>query len=74
MAQNTTGGATPWLAFVVGALFVVLAMVVYFVLSGEPSFRRQPSNLDIRGLTAPFAPSSPTTPSAPALPPAPSTR
>lgn len=37
MARNVTsegGGATPWLAFLIGGLLVVVAVIAWFVFSG----------------------------------------
>jgi hypothetical protein len=34
MAENSGSGATPWLAFLVGGLLVVVAVIAYFVYSG----------------------------------------
>ncbi|MCC7266537.1 MAG: hypothetical protein IT546_04255 [Caulobacteraceae bacterium] len=70
MAQSETGGgnsATPWLAFLVGGLIVIVAVIGYFMYTGGQS--PKPSvpetvNVDIS------APKTPELPNAPA--PAPS--
>jgi hypothetical protein len=74
MAENTTGPATPWLAFVGGALFVAVLMVGYFIYAGAASAPARPARMDIGGLTTAITQPSPTAPSAPAPPPVPSTR
>jgi hypothetical protein len=42
MADNTSG-ATPWLAFLLGAVIVVLAVVGFFVFTGNKVGPQQPS-------------------------------
>ncbi len=60
MADNSGGGgATPWLAFLVGGLLVVVAVIAYFMYSG----RQAPTkSLDVK-VEAPQMPAAPKAPS-----------
>ena len=53
------GGATPLLAFLVGGLVVVVAVIAYFMYTGGQAPTKQ---LDVN-IKAPSAPSAPAAPS-----------
>jgi hypothetical protein len=59
MAARDGGGATPLLAFLVGGLVVVVAVIAYFMYTGNSAPTKQ---LDVN-IKAPAAPSAPATPS-----------
>lgn len=59
MATGNSGGATPFLAFLVGGLIVVVAVIVYFMYTGGHTPAKQ---LDV-DIKAPAAPSAPVAPS-----------
>lgn len=68
MADNRRSGATPWLAFLVGGLIVVLAVLGYFLYSGGgPAKPELPSsiNVDINVPKVPPIPDAPRLPDAP---------
>ena len=56
--ENSGGGATPWLAFLVGGLVVVVAVVVYFLYSGGMGQTKTVDvNVSAPEISAPAAPS-----------------
>jgi hypothetical protein len=57
MATRDGGGATPVLAFLVGGLVVVVAVIAYFMYTGG-----QTRQLDVN-IKAPAVPSAPAAPS-----------
>lgn len=60
MAENTnsSGGGNTGLAFIVGAVVVVLAIVAYFVFArgGAPETKSVDVNVDLPEVSAPAAP------------------
>ncbi len=51
---STSSGATPWLAFLLGAVIVVLAVLGFFVFSGHKIGSSTPSiNVSVPTPTAP---------------------
>lgn len=66
MAEQTRsgGGAAPWLAFLVGALLVIVAVIGYMVWTGPAA---TPKPVDIT-ITAPQLPEAPKIPEAPPIP------
>lgn len=68
MAENRRTGATPWLAFLVGGLIVILAALGYFLYSGASVVEQQlPPTIDVDI----NVPKVPPIPDAPRLPDAP---
>lgn len=67
MAQNSGSGATPWLAFLVGGLIVVVAVIGYIMYSGGGSQPSMPKsvNVDVNLPKAPPIPDAPKLPDAP---------
>jgi hypothetical protein len=63
MAEESGGGATPWLAFLVGGLIVVVAVIAFFVYRGGAPQPAMPKSVDVN-LNMP----KPTLPDAPKLP------
>lgn len=59
MATENSGGATPLLAFLVGGLIVVVAVIAYFMYTGGQTPAKQ---IDVN-IKAPSAPSAPAAPS-----------
>ncbi|MFZ5670164.1 MAG: hypothetical protein ACOY4K_11770 [Pseudomonadota bacterium] len=55
MAQQSSGGAVPWLAFILGGLLVVVAVVAWLVWSGANPPAR-PVEVDVRLPAAPRLP------------------
>jgi hypothetical protein len=57
--ESGGGGATPWLAFLVGGLIVVVAVIAYFMFTGRKS--PVPDTVDVNinppAASAPAAPS-----------------
>ena len=56
MADTTSssGGATPWLAFLLGAIIIVVAVMGFFVFTGNHIGSNQPSvNITVPKSTAP---------------------
>lgn len=52
------GGSTPWLAFLVGALIVVVAVIAYFMYTGnKPATKSVDVNINTPEVSAPAAPS-----------------
>jgi zinc transporter ZupT len=62
--SGSSGGAAPWLAFLVGGLLVVVAVIGYFVWTGQSAPSK---SLDVT-VTAPQLPEAPKLPQAPAAP------
>ena len=60
MAESTSNGgsATPWLAFLVGGLVVIVAVIGYFVYSGQSVAPKKALDVNI---SAPQLPSAPKT-------------
>lgn len=56
--NNTGGGGNAGLAFIVGAVVVVLAVVAYFVFArgGAPDTRSVDVNVDVPEISAPAVP------------------
>ena len=53
------GGSTPWLAFLVGALIVVVAVIAYFMFTGQKAPTKSIDvNVNPPAVSAPAAPSS----------------
>ncbi|MDP1630556.1 MAG: hypothetical protein Q8L66_03965 [Caulobacter sp.] len=61
MAEKTSG-ATPWLAFMVGALLVIVAVIGYLMYSGQSV---KPDNSFEVSIQAPELPDAPKLPDAP---------
>lgn len=65
MAQSETGGgnsATPWLAFLVGGLIVVVAVIGYFMFTGgQPRGPTVPETVNV-DVSAPKLPDAPAVP------------
>ena len=60
--QSSSGGATPWLAFIVGGLVVVAAIIGFMMYSGGiPSSTK---SVDVK-IEAPQLPDAPKLPDAP---------
>ena len=66
MAQSKGGGATPFLAFLVGGLLVVVVVIGLAVFGG--AFRPAPRDLDV-SLQAPALPRPPALPNPQPMPP-----
>ena len=56
--NNTGGGGNTGLAFIVGAIVVVLAVIAYFVFArgGAPETREIDVNVDVPEVSAPSVP------------------
>ena len=56
--NNTGGGGNTGLAFIVGAIVVVLAVVAYFVFArgGAPGTKQIDVNVDVPEVSAPAVP------------------
>lgn len=69
MAKISRGGANPALAFIVGALVMVVALLAWFLFGrGEPTLPETPNlNVDITA-PAPRLPEAPDRPAPPDLP------
>ena len=65
MAEQSSGGSSPWLAFIVGGLLVVVAIVAFMMYSGQAPV--QPRSVDVN-IEAPKLPEAPPVPEAPKLP------
>lgn len=65
--SGSGGGATPWLAFLVGGLLVIVAVIGYFVWSGQTP--AAPKAVDVT-ISAPQLPEAPKLPEAPVPKPA----
>lgn len=64
MAESETGGgnsATPWLAFLVGGLIVIVAVIGYFMYTGNSPKPTVPETVNV-DISAPKAPELPSTP------------
>jgi hypothetical protein len=54
ITSNASGGATPWLAFLLGAVIVALGVLGFFVFSGHKIGPSAPSiNVTMPSTTAP---------------------
>lgn len=58
MATRDGGGATPFLAFLIGGLIVAVAVIGYFMYSGAGSHKSVDVNVKAPSVSAPAAPSS----------------
>lgn len=68
MAENSRGGVTPWLALLIGALIVGVAVVSYFVYAGRNVVERDlPASINV-DIELPKTPPIPDVPSIPAPP------
>lgn len=58
MAGNSEGGATPWLAFLVGGLLVVVAVIAFVMYSGGAPAPTKSVELNVKApdISAPAAP------------------
>ena len=63
MAESSEGGATPWLAFIVGGLLVLVLVIGYFVYSGG-GMPTPSKSVDV-SIKAPSLPEAPKMPDAP---------
>lgn len=63
--SGSGGGSAPWLAFLVGGLLVVVAVIAYFMWSGQTA--STPKAVDVT-VTAPQLPDAPKLPEVPAKP------
>jgi hypothetical protein len=61
--QSSSGNATPWLAFIVGGLLVVVAIVAFMMYSGNSPVPSKSVDVNIE---APKMPDAPKLPDAPA--------
>lgn len=67
MADESGGGATPWIAFLVGGLVVIVAVIVYFIYSGNAPQPATPRSVDVNlNVPKPSVPDAPSLPKAPA--------
>lgn len=48
MAEDSGSGATPWLAFLVGGLLVVVAVIAFFMYSGNAPSSTKSVNLNVK--------------------------
>ena len=64
MAESSGSGATPWLAFIVGGLLVVVAVIGYFVYSGGGMPAAPDKSVEVN-IKAPSLPEAPKLPDAP---------
>ncbi len=66
MAENSSGGATPWLAFLVGGLLVAVIVIGFVMYSGGGAKPSVPEsvNVDIN-VPKPALPEGPKLPDAP---------
>lgn len=53
MASDSGGGATPFLAFLVGGLIVVVAVIGYFMYTGAGSHKSLDVNVKTPDISAP---------------------
>lgn len=60
--QSSSGGATPWLAFIVGGLVVVAAIIGFLMYSGN--LQAPARSVDVK-IEAPQLPDAPKLPEAP---------
>ncbi|HYD43764.1 MAG TPA: hypothetical protein VEA79_00715 [Phenylobacterium sp.] len=61
MAQSDTGGgnsATPWLAFLIGGLIVIVAVIGYFMYTGNSPSPSVPETVNV-DVSAPKLPDAP---------------
>lgn len=66
MAESTSGGATPWLAFLIGGLIVAVALIGWFVYSGQ-SAAPKPADMTLSvNVPKPDVPQAPKLPDLPA--------
>lgn len=72
MAEETRGGGSGWLAFIVGGLLVVVAVLGYMMYTGNGPFQTADRSLDVKidapTIQAPKAPELPK-PELPSAPP-----
>jgi hypothetical protein len=67
MAENSSGGGTPFLAFLVGALLVVVVVIGFAVYGG--GFATPPRQMDVHvNMPKPNLPGPPSTPNPAPLP------
>ena len=61
-SQSGGGSATPWLAFLIGGLIVVVAVIGYFMYTGASPSPSVPEtvNVDVSAPKLPDAPAVPT--------------
>lgn len=64
--SGSSGGSAPWLAFLVGGLLVVVAVIAYFMWSGG-KVEAPTKTVDVN-ISAPQLPDAPKIPEAPAVP------
>lgn len=63
MAESSGSGATPWLAFIVGGLLVLVLVIGYFVYSGGgPAIPSRSLEVNVRAPSLPEAPKLPDAP------------
>lgn len=60
--QSSSGGATPWLAFIVGGLLVVVAIVAFMIYSGQSPVPSRSVDVNIEAPKMPDAPKLPDAP------------
>ena len=61
--QSSSGGATPWLAFLVGGLIVVVAIIAWFMYSGGQAPTKAVNvDVDVPTVEAPKLPDAPAIP------------
>lgn len=54
--QSSGGGATPWLAFLVGGLVVVVAVIAWFLYSGQAPTQTKAIDVTVEAPQLPRAP------------------
>ncbi len=64
MAESSGSGATPWLAFIVGGLLVLVLAIGYVVYSGSGGMSAPTKSVDIN-IKAPSLPEGPKLPDPP---------
>ena len=62
--SQSGGSATPWLAFLVGGLIVVVAVIGYFMYTGQSAKPSVPETVNV-DISAPKLPDAPAVPAAP---------